>query len=107
MGGARPVRSFLSGKMRLIADLWRPLLQMAVRWFASRKLVSISLRRSDHIAMKNCVVRQQTVRLTMALQRTTGNSTTIEDFYSTAGQAIKKTAQSWRVSGGLFAYAHE
>src|SRR5215813_3556513 len=80
MGGARPVRSFLSGKMRLIADLWRPLLQMAVRWFASRKLVSISLRRSDHIAMKNCVVRQQTVRLTRALQRTTGNSTTIEEF---------------------------
>src|SRR6266496_2879735 len=29
------------------------------------------------------------------------------DFYSTAGRRSKKTAQSWRVSGALSAYAHE
>jgi hypothetical protein len=29
------------------------------------------------------------------------------DFYSTAGSDQKKTAQSWRVSGGLSALTHE
>jgi hypothetical protein len=50
MRGARPVRSFPYGKMRLIADFWSTPLQMAVRWFGSRRLVSISSRRGDHIA---------------------------------------------------------
>jgi len=35
------------------------------------------------------------------------NSITIEGFLQHNRKQSKKTAQTWRVSGGLFAYAHE
>ena len=35
------------------------------------------------------------------------NSNTAKGFFTARPEAIKKTAQSWRVSGGLPAFAHE
>jgi hypothetical protein len=37
----------------------------------------------------------------------TANSNTAKGFFTAQPEAIKKTAQQWRVSGRLLAYTHE